>query len=799
MYSKVKYRKAYQTNCNYLYLRLIFFPVHYNFCYLYIMIKKIGTLFILQFFYLFTQAQKDNKIDSLQKVLKGNIADSIKVKTFYRLGKQYADALDSANAVNSFFRGISIAREKKLHQLVAFGNNEVGFLYELMNENILAISYYRQAINYSKQFKLLTELGKAYRNTAFAYGNMGNLATAVIYDDSTIAVYEKAGNLYEKANALNNQGLRYHYLNKNSQAIINYQKALDIYDLIKEEKRKANTVLNIGQVHLQQKNYNIALEFFNRAKAIAIATDNPQSQMLAENNIGVVYFDQKKFALAIPYFEKTEELAKTNHNTNMFLQACNNLGTCNESLGNFAKAEMYYKRAEVELLKGTNYESLLVNYINQASLAGRQNKLNECLAFCDKCFFYLNNYQGLDKYKHSVFETAAYAHKQLGNYDRAFMLQDSQIIYKDATINEKTNAEILELQTKYETEKKELRISLLSKADSIKALRIDNQAIQINRQQLSLAAQQLSLSKDSLLLAENKLEILSKNGIIKDNAVKALQQQHRIAALAQEKKIKELELSKKNSMLLGVSILLPLLILGGLFFYKNKQQLLKNKLQAQLLEQQKMATINIIAAEEKERKRIAGDLHDGVGQLMTAAWLNIQAINVKAKNTDSETAELINKTMYLVDESCKEVRAVSHNMMPNALLKKGLVNAVREFLNQINTKATQINLQTENLNNALPNHVETVLYRVIQESVNNVIKHAEATRLDISINQEEEGIAVLIEDNGKGFNFEKAIQKDGIGLQNIKSRIEYLNGTVEWNSSENNGTLVAIHIPETKE
>jgi two-component system, NarL family, sensor kinase len=182
---------------------------------------------------------------------------------------------------------------------------------------------------------------------------------------------------------------------------------------------------------------------------------------------------------------------------------------------------------------------------------------------------------------------------------------------------------------------------------------------------------------------------------------------------------------------------------------------------------------------------------------MTAAWLNMQAINAKAKNTDSETAELLDKAMHLVDESCKEVRAVSHNMMPNALLKKGLVNAVREFLQQINVKSTKINLQTEGLNSALPNHVETVLYRVIQESVNNVIKHAQATSLDISITQDEAGIDVMIEDNGKGFNFSEANKKDGIGLQNIKSRIEYLKGTVEWNTAENKGTLVAIHIPET--
>jgi two-component system, NarL family, sensor kinase len=276
--------------------------------------------------------------------------------------------------------------------------------------------------------------------------------------------------------------------------------------------------------------------------------------------------------------------------------------------------------------------------------------------------------------------------------------------------------------------------------------------------------------------------------------------QTKYETVKKEKQIEDQKytIAKRNYTIIGiVGLALLLSILAWAIFNRYRLRK-KNELQQKLNEQQQKATINILAAEERERKRIASDLHDGVGQLMTAAWLNMQAINEKTKNTDSETAELLDKAMHLVDESCKEVRAVSHNMMPNALLKKGLVNAVKEFLQQINIKSTKINLQTEGLNNSLPNHVETVLYRVIQESVNNVVKHAQATSLDISINQDETGIDVMIEDNGKGFNFSEADKKDGIGLQNIKSRIEYLKGTVEWNTAENKGTLVAIHIPETR-
>ncbi|NOU38807.1 MAG: sensor histidine kinase [Ferruginibacter sp.] len=774
--------------------------------------KTITFLAVLQFFFVITNAQQKNTIDSLQKAVKQNIADTQKVKIYYKLSKLYADAEDSTNAVNNYFSGIKIAKEKKLHAWEVYGYNEIGFLYELMNENKIAINYYKQAINNAKQYNLLPELGKAYRNTAFAMANLGKVETAIKYDDSTIFTYSKAGILVEKANAINNQGLRYHSLNKNNLALENYYKALTIYDNLKEEKKKANTVLNIGQIHLQQKNYDIALNFFFKAKDLAIKTNYAQPLLLSENNIGVVYFEQKKYADAIPYFERSMEIAKSVKNKNSELQAITNLGTCYQNIGNYTKADEYYKKAEQKLLTTSDYEGILTNYVNQASLAGMQKNYNQCLAYTDKCFYYLNNYDGLTKYKHYVYENAAFANKMLGNFDKAFMLQDSQIIYKDISINEKANSELLELQTKYETEKKQLTINLLSKSDSIKSLRIENQTAEINKQQLSIAGQQLAISQsnlkivnDSLLLAENNLQLIendlqlaNKNKIISINKLKEIQQQQHITNLAQEKKIRDLEISKKNNLLLGLSLLIPLLILGSFFWYKHKQQQQQHNLQTLLFEQQKKATINILAAEEKERKRIASDLHDGVGQLMTAAWLNMKAVNEKAKNKDKETADLLDKAMHLVDESCKEVRAVSHNMMPNALLKKGLINAIREFLQQINVKSTKINLQTEGLNKSLPNDVETVLYRVIQESVNNVIKHAQASSLDISINQDEAGIDIMIEDNGKGFNINEVNKKDGIGLQNIKSRIEYLKGTVEWNTAENKGTLVAIHIPESK-
>ena len=153
------------------------------------------------------------------------------------------------------------------------------------------------------------------------------------------------------------------------------------------------------------------------------------------------------------------------------------------------------------------------------------------------------------------------------------------------------------------------------------------------------------------------------------------------------------------------------------------------------------------------------------------------------------------KVIELVDESCKEIRSVSHQMMPNALLKSGLASAIKEFIDKLDSRVLKVNLHTEGLNERLDSNVETVLYRVIQECVNNVIKHAGANTLHISLIKDEDGIAATIEDNGKGFDTKDKLKFEGIGLKNIASRIGYLKGTVDFDSKPGSGTLVAIHVP----
>jgi signal transduction histidine kinase/putative heme iron utilization protein len=254
-------------------------------------------------------------------------------------------------------------------------------------------------------------------------------------------------------------------------------------------------------------------------------------------------------------------------------------------------------------------------------------------------------------------------------------------------------------------------------------------------------------------------------------------------------------ITRQNSIFAGLGALV--LMIGLLTWSQYKRYRLKKEkqLQAEIMKQQEMATRAVIEAEEEERQRIARDLHDGVGQMMSAARMNLSAFEAVSRFDDDSQKKSFEKIVSLVDDSCREVRQVSHNMMPNALLKNNFATAIQDFIEKLDKKSLEVHLFTEGLENRMDSNTETVLYRIIQECVNNVIRHAGASTLDISIIRDKDGISATIEDNGRGFDTSDHSKFEGIGIKNILTRAEYLKGTVEFDSAPGRGTAVSLHIP----
>ncbi len=269
------------------------------------------------------------------------------------------------------------------------------------------------------------------------------------------------------------------------------------------------------------------------------------------------------------------------------------------------------------------------------------------------------------------------------------------------------------------------------------------------------------------------------------------------------KREKQIELQQqtikeRNQLIIIITTIALLSLLVVYLLYNRNKLKQKAKLQEEILNQQELAAKAVLEAEEKERSRIAKDLHDGVGQMMSAARMNLSSFYNNTTVTDEEQKHSLFNIIQLVDESCKEVRLVSHSMMPVALNKNGIVQAIDELLAKINSKDLKTSFHSEGFHERLDSSTETILYRIIQECINNTIKHAEAKEIDLSMIKDADGISVTIEDNGKGFAYDATKMDDedeGIGLKNIRSRIAFLKGTVDFDSAPGRGTLVAIHVP----
>ncbi|MBF9223552.1 tetratricopeptide repeat-containing sensor histidine kinase [Hymenobacter ruricola] len=213
--------------------------------------------------------------------------------------------------------------------------------------------------------------------------------------------------------------------------------------------------------------------------------------------------------------------------------------------------------------------------------------------------------------------------------------------------------------------------------------------------------------------------------------------------------------------------------------------------------QQRRATA-VLEAEEAERRRIGADLHDGVGQLLSVVKLNVHALGEElAPRLSPDEQRRFGDALGLVDESVGEVRDISHNLLPNALIKRGLARAVREFLDKVQQPGRlRIHLETLGLDDTrLASNTESTLYRVVQEAVQNIVKHARASEINLQLIRHAHELTLLVEDDGAGFDPAALGEGAGLGLRNMASRVAYLGGVLDVDSRPGRGTTVTATVP----
>jgi len=533
--------------------------------------------------------------------------------------------------------------------------------------------------------------------------------------------------------------------------------AAELAQKLEDKKTESESYALLGAAKKYRGQYEEAIKYHLKALAIKEKYGDDFGMSITLNDIGIVYKNNNRFTEALAYYRRSLEYAKKAKVLKSIALVTNNIATVYSETNRYDSAG-YYLNLALPVAKQSGDSIALVTvlsnlgevYANSKNYGTALNYFYQCLAI-DKAFD--DNYGMIIDYVN-----AGGCLMKLRQFDKAKPFLDSAfaIAEKENFVKDKMN--VLNSLVTYYTAKGDLE-----------------------------KAEEISISLDAIKDSIQNLDV-QKN-------ISELSAKYETAKKEQKIQQQQFEITKKNYWIGGVT---GLLLLGGLLgysFYRSNKLKQTKKMQAAIIQQQDMATKAVIQAEENERKRIAGDLHDGIGQTMSAAKMNLSSIESRLDFKNEEDRIAFEKIVNLVDESCKEVRSVSHNMMPNALLKSGLSSAVKEFIDKIDSRILKVNLYSEGLNERLDSNVETVLYRIIQECVNNVIKHSGANELDISLIKDTDGIAATIEDNGRGFAVAEKIKTAGIGLKNIQTRIAYLKGTVDFDSAPDKGTLVAIHVP----
>jgi signal transduction histidine kinase len=263
-------------------------------------------------------------------------------------------------------------------------------------------------------------------------------------------------------------------------------------------------------------------------------------------------------------------------------------------------------------------------------------------------------------------------------------------------------------------------------------------------------------------------------------------------------KLQHAEISRRTGFIHAILVITVFILIIFVLVYRNFKQ--KQKLQEQLIsqleaEKQLSATEAVLKGEEQERTRLAKDLHDGLGGMLSGIKFSLNTMKENLILT-AENAHAFERSIDMLDSSIQEMRRVAHSLMPETLVKYGLNTALKDFCSYINSSGIlNIDYQSFGFDHIkLDESVSVSIYRIVQELVNNILKHANAENALVQLAISDETLLIDVEDDGQGFDLNMSTQQKGIGWKNIKSRLEYLNGKLDLQSHPGKGTSIHIEI-----
>ena len=625
-------------------------------------------------------------------------------------------------------------------------------------------SLYDLSIQYATPLELYKVLIDIYQKKAINDNATKAPTDAIRNLERALQFAEKVEDYNQSNNIINQISTTFHTLGALDSAIYYFQKGLQIKKDMDDPDGLISDYSALGNLYRERGEYESAQ--LNLMEALSIAEGEKDSFSITTiyTELGDIYATQNIWDISEDYYNRAIQIARLKKSQFMEANCFRKLGNISLLQNKDAVAVDYYESA-LELYNQLNNKSNIAEVLLRLSqLYNNEGQLEKAKTLLEESLKSSTRSQDVMSMLSTKLALAEVENK-LGNYG-------SGIAYAEECMNAFAEMD----------DKENLgRVSLLL-SEAYSALGNYRKAYQFH--------QAHTIIKDSLLSME-RAEAVQKYDLL----VTTKKKDEEIAQKTEQIRNHELNLLRKNNQLLllagglGISALLAALLF---FIYNKNKQLNKQRIRVLKKEQETQRLKAIIEGEEKERKRFARELHDGLGAVL--ATVKMQISSIRHKFPDVQSSNTYQKAEMLIDDACRTVREVSHDLMPHVLEQQGLIPAIDDMCQNLgNHHDIQFDFIPYGDEDKLSDVLKITIYRIVQELLKNITKHAEAQEVIVQLTIENDEIILIVEDDGKGFDPSQTPK--GIGIENIQSRAAYLNGTLDIDSVLDQGSTFTIQLP----
>jgi two-component system NarL family sensor kinase len=609
--------------------------------------------------------------------------------------------------------------------------NGIG-LAEINNLPDSSIIHFKRAISVELKINNKSVLGQLYNRIGAAYFNKADYPTALSYYFKSLEIRQKSHNKREIASTLVNISNTYNVIGDYKKALDFGLKSLAINERIHLISSISINYNSLANIYSNIHAYKKALAFYKNAASIYEESNDTTNLGIVYGNIGSSYKELGQIDSAFYFFKQAAQFDSLMNNTLELAGAYNNIGGLYCDRNNYELGLDYYKQSFSLYNKVGDQKGIVETLINLGVNYNNKHVFKKAL----ECYFKALKVAddiGDNVERLSIYENISITYAAEGLFYKAYEFHNLYGSLKDSLLNETNNRQMTEMQIKYETEQKDQQIQSDKKIKNQKTIELN----------ISIAGIFLIVMLSGFLIYNYRQKIRA-----------------------------NLKLARKS------------------------EELNDQKINALLTEQDIKFAGAMIEGQECERKRIAEDLHDRLGIMLSTIKLHFSSIRSDIKENLAPSLQQSDIAEKLLDEACTEVRQIAHSMASGVLAQSGLLVALSD-LNDAIEKSRKIKfaLETHGLEDRLEASIEIAVYRVLQELIGNVLKHAEASEVTVSLNRYEDRLNIIVEDNGKGFGPEGGELNKGMGLKNVSVRVQKLQGEMTMDSKEGRGTTVIIDIP----